>query len=86
MPSKQIRIKTENDNKNKETKYEATVLKLIERCRSADNLDRKLEMLYSINLMLLKSDQLSMPSIKKSRQLTAGYIDDLLHILEGKMI
>lgn len=39
------------------------MIRMIEECKSESNIDRKIEMLYAINSMLPKSQQLKIPSL-----------------------
>jgi hypothetical protein len=61
--------------------YYNVVLKLIESCREEPHNDKRVEMLNQINSMLLKSDQLSIPS-----QFTSEYLNVALHKIEGSLL
>jgi hypothetical protein len=61
--------------------YYNIILKLIESCREEPHEDKKVEMLNQINSMLLKSDQLSIPSQFKSE-----YLNVALHKIEGSLL
>jgi hypothetical protein len=61
-----------------------TVLELIQNCLTERSLSKKREMLYHINSLLVRPDQLKIPSTQ-SHQLTADYINMALHIIEGKV-
>jgi hypothetical protein len=57
------------------------ILKLIETCRKEPNKNKRIELLNQINSMLLKSDQLTMPS-----HFTIEYINVALHEIEGSLL
>ena len=61
--------------------YRDVISKLIEDCRNESNKDKRIEMLNQINSMLLKSDQLIIPS-----QITSEYFNDVLHKVGGKLL
>ena len=61
--------------------YNSIISKLIEDCRKESNEDKRIDMLNQINSMLLKSDQLIIPS-----QFTGDYINLILHKVEGKLL
>jgi len=61
--------------------YYNIILKLIEACREDPDKDKRIEMLNQINSMLLKSDQLSIPS-----QFTSKYLNVALHKIEGSLL
>ncbi|MFL6339720.1 MAG: hypothetical protein ACJ718_11540 [Nitrososphaeraceae archaeon] len=61
--------------------YYSIISKLIEDCRKESNKDKRIDMLNQINSMLLKSDQLIIPS-----QFTGEYINLILHKVEGKLL
>jgi hypothetical protein len=61
--------------------YHSIISKLIEDCRKESNKDKRIDMLNQINSMLLKSDQLIIPS-----QFTDEYINLVLHKVEGKLL
>ena len=56
------------------------IINLIKDCRNELNEDKRNNMLQSINSMLLKSDQLSIPP-----QFTSGYVNTALHKIEGTL-
>ena len=55
----------------------ASVMKLVEECKGELDLDRKIEMLYAINSMLPKSQQLKIPSL-----ITNDYVYHALYRIE----
>jgi hypothetical protein len=57
------------------------VAALIEECKSESEIDRKIEILYSINSVLPKSLQLKIPSL-----ITNGYINQALYRIEEKLL
>jgi hypothetical protein len=61
--------------------YYNIILKLIEACRREPDKDKRIEMLNQINSMLLKSDQLSMPS-----QVTSEYLIVALRKIEASLL
>jgi hypothetical protein len=61
--------------------YYNTILKLIEGCRKEPDKDKRDEMLNQINSMLLRSDQLSIPS-----QFTSEFVNVALHKIEGSLL
>jgi len=61
-----------------------TILELIQNCLTERSLSRKREMLHHINSLLVRPDQLKIPSTQ-SHQLTTYYINMALHIIEGKL-
>jgi hypothetical protein len=61
--------------------YRDVISKLIEDCRNESNKDKRIEILNQINSMLLKSDQLIIPS-----QITGEYFNQVLHKVEGKLL
>ena len=61
--------------------YRDVIWKLIEDCRNESNKDKRIEMLNQINSMLLKSDQLIIPS-----QITNECFNQVLHKVEGKLL
>jgi hypothetical protein len=63
--------------------YRTTVLQLIEDCKNEPNMDRKIHLLYHINSILLKPDQLQILTI--SSLLTNYYINTVLHKIEAAM-
>ena len=71
-------------NRNKIlTDYRTSVLQLIEDCKNEPNMDKKIQMLYHINSILLKPDQLQI--LTKSSLLTNYYINTVLHKIEAAM-
>jgi hypothetical protein len=56
------------------------ISELIERCKEEQGIDKKIEILYLINSMLLKSQQLALPSL-----LTDDYIDTALYKIEENL-
>jgi hypothetical protein len=66
------------------TDYRTTVLQLIENCKNEPNMDKKIQMLYQINSILLKSDQLQI--IPVASLLTNYYINTVLHKMEAAML
>lgn len=52
-------------------------MKLVEECKGELNIDRKIEMLYAINSMLPKSQQLKIPSL-----ITNDYVYQALYRIE----
>ena len=63
--------------------YRANVLQLIEDCKNEPNMDKKIQLLYHINSILLKPDQLQILTI--SSLLTNYYINTVLHKIEAAM-
>ncbi len=63
--------------------YRANVLQLIEDCKNEPNIDKKIQLLYHINSILLKPDQLQI--LTKSSLLTNYYINTVLHKIEAAM-
>jgi hypothetical protein len=63
--------------------YRTTVLQLIEDCKNEPNMNKKIQMLYHINSILLKPDQLQILTI--SSLLTNYYINTVLHKIEAAM-
>jgi hypothetical protein len=61
-----------------------TILELIQNCLTERSLSKKKEILYHINSLLVRPDQLKIPS-RQSHQLTTDYINMALHIIEGKV-
>jgi hypothetical protein len=53
------------------------LLQLIEDCNNEHNLDKRIEILYSINSILLKQHQLKIPSL-----ITNAYINTALYRIE----
>lgn len=54
---------------------------MIEECKSELNIDRKIEILYAINSMLPKSQQLKIPSL-----ITKDYVHIALYRIEDVLI
>jgi hypothetical protein len=71
------KIKTIRINKSSQE----VIINLIKDCRNEQNEDKRDKMLHSINSMLLKSDQLSIPS-----HFTAEYVNTALHKIEGTLL
>lgn len=63
--------------------YRTNVLQLIEDCKNEPNIDKKIQLLYHINSILLKPDQLQI--LTKSSLLTNYYINTVLHKIEAAM-
>jgi hypothetical protein len=63
------------------TDYRTIVLQLIEDCKNEPNMDKKIQMLYHINSILLKPDQLQILPI--SSLLTNYYVNTVLHKIEA---
>jgi hypothetical protein len=63
--------------------YRTIVLQLIEDCKNEPNMDKKIHLLYHINSILLKPDQLQILTI--SSLLTNYYINTVLHKIEAAM-
>jgi len=63
--------------------YRTSVLQLIEDCKNEPNMDKKIQLLYHINSILLKPDQLQI--LTKSSLLTNYYINTVLHKIEAAM-
>jgi len=59
----------------------ASVMKLVEECKGELDLDRKIEMLYAINSMLPKSQQLKIPSL-----ITNDYVYHALYRIEEMLL
>ena len=70
----------QNQN-NKITDYRTTVLQLIENCKNEPNMDKKIQLLYQINSILLKSDQLQILPV--ASLLTNYYSKTILHKIEA---
>jgi predicted DNA-binding protein (UPF0278 family) len=58
-----------------------SVMKLVEECKGELNIDRKIEMLYAINSMLPKSQQLKIPSL-----ITNDYVYHALYRIEETLL
>lgn len=56
-------------------------MRLLEECKSEHDLDRKIQMLYAINLMLPKSQQLKIPSL-----ITNDYVYQALYRIEEMLL
>jgi hypothetical protein len=54
-----------------------SIMDLVEECKSEPNIDKKIEILYAINSMLPKSQQLKIPSL-----ITNDYIYQALYKIE----
>jgi hypothetical protein len=54
---------------------------LIEECKNESDIDRKIEILYSINSMLPKNQQLKIPSL-----ITNDYVNLALYRIEEKLL
>jgi len=63
--------------------YRTNVLQFIEDCKNEPNMDKKIQLLYDINSILLKPDQLQI--LTKSSLLTNYYINTVLHKIEAAM-
>lgn len=59
----------------------SSVMKLVEECKGELNIDRKIEMLYAINSMLPKSQQLKIPSL-----ITNDYVYHALYRIEEMLL
>jgi predicted DNA-binding protein (UPF0278 family) len=57
------------------------VAALIEECKNEPEINRKIEILYSINSMLPKSQQLKIPSL-----ITNDYVSQALYRIEEKLL
>ena len=57
------------------------VIRLLEECKNETNIDRKIEILYAINSMLPKSQQLKIPSL-----ITNDYIYQALYRIEEMLL
>jgi hypothetical protein len=57
------------------------IMRLLEECKSEHDLDRKIQMLYAINLMLPKSQQLKIPSL-----ITNDYVYQALYRIEEMLL
>jgi hypothetical protein len=73
---------TQNRNKTA-ADYRSAVMQLIEDCKNEPNMDKKIQLLYHINSILLKPDQLQILTI--SSLLTNYYINTVLHKIEAAM-
>jgi hypothetical protein len=56
-------------------------MKMVEECKNELNIDRKIELLYSINSMLPKSQQLKIPSL-----ITNDYVYQALYKIEEMLL
>jgi hypothetical protein len=56
-------------------------MKMVEECKNELNIDRKIEMLYAINSMLPKSQQLKIPSL-----ITNDYVYQALYKIEEMLL
>lgn len=61
--------------------HNASIIKLIEECKSESSIDRKIELLYAINAMLPKSQQLKIPSL-----ITNDYVYQALYKIEEVLL
>ena len=57
------------------------LMNLVEQCKGEVNIDRKIEMLYAINSMLPKSQQLKIPSL-----ITNDYVSNALYRIEEMLL
>lgn len=57
------------------------IMKMIEECKSELNIDRKIEILYTINSMLPRSQQLKIPSL-----ITKDYVHIALYRIEDMLM
>ena len=64
-----------------QSSYHDIILGFIKECRNEQNKDRRIEILNQINSMLLKPDQLIMPS-----QITNEYVEVALNKAEGTLL
>ncbi|MRN41951.1 MAG: hypothetical protein FIO02_13065 [Nitrosopumilales archaeon] len=64
--------------------YRTTVLQLIENCKNEPNMKKKIQLLYQINSILLKPDQLEIQSVPSL--LTNYYINTVLHKIEAAVL
>ncbi|MGC2667554.1 MAG: hypothetical protein WA220_00060 [Candidatus Nitrosopolaris sp.] len=64
--------------------YRTSVLQLVENCKNEPNMKKKIQLLYQINSILLKPDQLQIQSIPSL--LTNYYINTVLHKIEAAML
>jgi hypothetical protein len=64
--------------------YRTSILQLIENCKNEPNMDKKIQLLYQINSILLKPDQLQIQSIPSL--LTNYYINTVLHKIEAAVL
>lgn len=60
--------------------YES-MIKLIQECKSESNIDRRIELLYAINALLPKSQQLKIPSL-----ITNDYVYQALYKIEELLL
>jgi hypothetical protein len=65
------------------TDYRTTVLQLIEDCKNEPNMDKKIQLLYHINSILLRPDQLQI--LTRSSLLKNYYVNTVLHKIEAAM-
>lgn len=66
------------------TDHRTMVLQLIENCKNEPNMDKKIQLLYQINSILLKSDQLQILPV--ASLLSNYYINTILHKIEAAML
>ena len=64
--------------------YHTTILQLVENCKNEPNMNKKIELMYQINSILLKPDQLQIQSVPSL--LTNYYINTVLHKIETAML
>ena len=74
-------VKKINHTARSSSSYHNIISKLLEDCRKESNKDKRIDMLNQINSMLLKSDQLSIPS-----QIASKHVNLLLHKIEGTLL
>ena len=61
--------------------YQGSVIDLVEECQSEPELDKKIELLYAINSMLPKSQQLKIPSL-----ITNDYVYQALYRIQEMLL
>jgi hypothetical protein len=64
--------------------YRTSVLQLVENCKNEPNMEKKIQLLYQINSILLKPDQLQIQST--ASLLTNYYINTVLHKIEAAVL
>ena len=64
--------------------YHTTILQLVENCKNEPNMKKKIQLLYQINSILLKPDQLEIQSVPSL--LTNYYINTVLHKIEAAVL
>jgi hypothetical protein len=57
--------------------YRGSILDLVEECKCEPNIDRRIDLLYSINSMLPESQQLKIPSL-----ITNDYVNQALYKIQ----